>query len=75
MSKDDPQFNLRMPLTLRRKVTAAAKDNNRSVTAEINSRLESTFLQDAERSEVGRVRAIIENATSLLKMLENSRRS
>lgn len=71
MSKDDPQFNLRMPLPLRRKVTAAAKENNRSVTAEINSRLESTFLADAQYSEVKAVREIIERANRVLRFFED----
>ncbi|QRM55124.1 Arc family DNA-binding protein [Sinorhizobium sp. BG8] len=71
MSKDDPQFNLRMPLDLRRKVTAAAKENGRSVTAEINSRLESTFANDDPDNGAASVREIINRATSLLKHFEN----
>lgn len=43
MSRTDPQFNLRIPEDLRDKVTAAAKENKRSATAEILARLEESF--------------------------------
>jgi hypothetical protein len=66
MAKDDPQFNLRIPPGLRRKVSAAAKANSRSVTAEINHRLESTFLAD-EPSEVAALHEIIDRANLLLR--------
>ncbi|MBY3162086.1 Arc family DNA-binding protein [Rhizobium laguerreae] len=67
MSKDDPQFNLRIPSDLRRKLAAAAKENNRSVTAEINSRLESTFISEQPYSEIAAVTDIIDRAKFLLK--------
>ncbi|API52898.1 hypothetical protein BMW22_15845 [Rhizobium leguminosarum] len=67
MSKDDPQFNLRIPSDLRRKLAAAAKENNRSVTAEINSRLESTFISEQPYSEISAVNEIIDRAKFLLK--------
>ncbi|WP_027685093.1 Arc family DNA-binding protein [Rhizobium leguminosarum] len=66
MSKDDPQFNLRIPLELRAKISKAARDNDRSVTAEIISRLQSTFL-DEEPSEVAAVHEIIDRANLLLR--------
>ncbi|WP_183627983.1 Arc family DNA-binding protein [Rhizobium leguminosarum] len=66
MAKDDPQFNLRIPPGLRKKVAAAAKANNRSVTAEINARLESTFL-DEEPTEIVALHDIIDRANLLLK--------
>jgi hypothetical protein len=66
MAKDDPQFNLRMPTGLRRKISAAAKANSRSVTAEINARLESTFLA-SEPSEVAALHEIIDRANLLLR--------
>lgn len=73
MSKDDPQFNLRMPLHLRKMIAAAAKENQRSVTAEINSRLESTFAT-ARPEGVAAIRDIIERATSLLKYFDEADR-
>lgn len=71
MAKDDPQFNLRMPLALRRKVAAAAKENNRSVTAEINSRLESTFHEEIPNSEMNAIRDIIDRANFLARRLKS----
>lgn len=71
MSKEDAQFNLRMPSLLRRKVTAAAKENGRSVTAEINSRLESSFSDDQPVGAVA-AREIIERATVLLRYFEQN---
>lgn len=70
MPKDDPQFNLRMPSDLRRKVAAAAKENSRSVTAEINARLESTFLVEQPYSEITAVHEIMDRANFLLKHLK-----
>ncbi|MCO5072128.1 MAG: Arc family DNA-binding protein [Rhizobiaceae bacterium] len=43
MARDDPHFRLRFPDDLRSKVEAAAKENHRSMTAEIIARLEMTF--------------------------------
>lgn len=45
MARTDPQFNLRIPETLRDKVMAAAKESKRSATAEILARLEESFLE------------------------------
>lgn len=39
----DPQYKLRMPPELHEKLKAAAKDNHRSMNAEIVARLQSTF--------------------------------
>jgi hypothetical protein len=69
MSKDDPQFNLRIPPELRVKLSRAARDNDRSVTAEIISRLQSTFLNE-ETSEIAAVHEIIDRANFLLKHLK-----
>lgn len=43
MSRTDPQFNLRIPESLRDMVMWAAKQNKRSATAEILDRLERSF--------------------------------
>lgn len=47
MSRTDPQFNLRIPRSLKDQVERAAKKNKRSATAEIIDRLEATFMFDA----------------------------
>lgn len=69
MSKNDPQFNLRMPSHLEAKVRAAAVENRRSVTAEINSRLESTFATE-QPTGAEAARDIIDRATTLLRYFE-----
>ena len=43
MARDDPHFRLRIPADLKEKVEAFAKANNRSINAEIVSRLEGSF--------------------------------
>lgn len=52
MSRDDPQFKLRMPVELRDRVDAAAKCSRRSINAEITARLESTFNLDEHMAEM-----------------------
>ncbi|WP_422419121.1 Arc family DNA-binding protein [Pseudomonas sp. GZD-222] len=52
MSRTDPQFNLRIPESLRDQVMAAAKENGRSATAEILARLELSFIGEAPQQEL-----------------------
>lgn len=70
MAKDDPQFNLRIPPDLRRKITAAARENGRSVTAEINLRLEVSFVAEQPDSELSAIHEIIERANFLLRKFQ-----
>ncbi|MDH0289765.1 Arc family DNA-binding protein [Pseudomonas sp. GD04087] len=44
MSRDDPQFKLRMPIELRSQVDQAALASGRSLNAELVARLEASFL-------------------------------
>ncbi|KQV27620.1 hypothetical protein ASC97_04385 [Rhizobium sp. Root1203] len=46
MATDDLHFRLRIPEQLKQRVFAAAKANDRSMTAEILARLEATFAPD-----------------------------
>lgn len=62
-----------MPSHLERKVRAAAAENRRSVTAEINSRLESTF-ETEEPTGAEAAREIIDRATVLLRYFETAER-
>lgn len=52
MSRTDPQFNLRIPESLRDKVMAASKENGRSATAEILARLELSFIGESPDEEL-----------------------
>ncbi|MCU4623470.1 Arc family DNA-binding protein [Acinetobacter radioresistens] len=46
MARTDPQVNFRIPAELKDKLDQAAKDNGRTLTAELILRLEMTFEQD-----------------------------
>lgn len=43
MSREDPQFKLRLPAELKARIDQAAAENHRSINAELIARLESTF--------------------------------
>ncbi|MEN6404382.1 MAG: Arc family DNA-binding protein [Armatimonadia bacterium] len=46
MSRDDPQFKLRLPIELRDRIEQAAKESKRSLNAEMVARLEMSFAQE-----------------------------
>lgn len=50
MAREDPQLKLRLTEEMKDRITRAARDNNRSVNAEIVARLQSIF--DAEDSSL-----------------------
>ncbi|MEZ3133201.1 Arc family DNA-binding protein [Stutzerimonas kunmingensis] len=58
MSRDDPQFKLRMPLPLRAQAEQAARLSGRSLNAELVARLESSFLgEHADTAFISAARA------------------
>lgn len=44
----DPQYKLRWPLELKEKIAQSAKEHNRSINAEICTRLENSFAVEEE---------------------------
>ena len=52
MARTDPQVNFRIPAELKDKLDNAAKENGRTLTAELILRLEMTFEQDDQVSEL-----------------------
>jgi len=48
MARDDPKFMLRLPDGMREKIAVEAKENGRSMNAEIVARLERSFSYDEE---------------------------
>lgn len=52
MARDDPQVNVRLPVGMREKITALAKENNRSANAEIVARLQGSFDMPANGVEL-----------------------
>ncbi|WP_296275362.1 Arc family DNA-binding protein [Pseudomonas sp. UBA7530] len=47
MSREDPQFKLRMPQELRAQAEQAAKSSGRSLNAELVARIQSSFVADS----------------------------
>ena len=47
MARTDPQFNLRMPQSLKDQIDEAALRSNRSINAEVVLRLQQSFLNDS----------------------------
>ena len=43
MARNDPQINLRLPITLKEQIEDAAATNNRTITAEVVARLQGSF--------------------------------
>lgn len=67
MARTDPQFNLRIPESLRDLVMGAAKKNKRSATAEILARLERSFTEADElgTSDIDRLKSDVADKLSL----------
>lgn len=47
MSREDPQFKLRMPAELRAQADQAAKSSGRSLNAELVARIETSFISES----------------------------
>ena len=56
MARTDPQFNVRMPADLKEKIEEAAKENGRSMNAEIVYRLQKSIEED--QAETGGIQQI-----------------
>lgn len=50
MTREDPQMKLRLPPDLKDRLTGAAAANNRSLNAEVVSRLQESFNSHSGRS-------------------------
>jgi predicted DNA-binding protein len=61
MARTDPQTNIRLPLGLKERLSAAARANTRTMNAEVVSRLERSFV-DAQAGVVPEdaIKAILE---------------
>lgn len=68
MARDDPHFRLRIPEALKSRIEKSASDNNRSMTAEIVSRLEQSFEVTDEWSNA------LENINDALSRIETLER-
>lgn len=74
MARTDPQVNFRIPAELKDKLDSAAKENGRTITAELILRLEMTFEQDNDiadiREEIESLKADLEYAHQRITDLE-----
>lgn len=52
MSREDPQLRIRLPIELKEKIEVAAKENTRSMNAEIVQRLEMSFLNEVSADDL-----------------------
>ncbi|MTC55221.1 MULTISPECIES: Arc family DNA-binding protein [Providencia] len=52
MSREDPQLRIRLPIELKEKIEVAAKENTRSMNAEIVQRLEMSFLNEVNTDDL-----------------------
>lgn len=76
MARTDPQVNFRIPAELKDKLDNAAKENGRTLTAELILRLEMTFEQDDQVKDLlERVLKLEDNVAALEQdQFENDRR-
>lgn len=67
MARTDPQVNFRIPVELKDKLDNAAKENGRTITAELILRLEMTFEQDDQLKDLLARLESLENEVDALK--------
>ena len=70
MSRDDPHFRLRVPPELHDRVAAAAKENGRSMNAEIVVRLELSFASGSDE----KLDTILRNLDTILRNFDSVRK-
>lgn len=68
MSREDPQFKLRMPPELKARIEQAAKESRRSLNAEIVARLEETLAIEKALEDVAPGSPVTGTAGLLLDM-------
>ncbi len=71
MSREDPQLRIRLPIELKEKIELSAKENNRSMNAEIVQRLERSYLADLPEDEVLSAQDVIKIAANAKDELSN----
>lgn len=71
MSREDPQLRIRLPTELKEKVELSAKENNRSMNAEIVQRLERTYLTELPDDEILSAQDVVKITASAKEELSN----
>ncbi|MFZ4835891.1 Arc family DNA-binding protein [Rouxiella sp. Mn2063] len=72
MSREDPQLRIRLPFELKEKIENAARENSRSMNAEIVHRLDSTLLKSMPNDELVSAQDAIRIATKAKEELSET---
>lgn len=72
MSKSELQVNFRIPIELKSRLESASKENNRSLTAELVTRLENSFCENSPHNnpEVELLHKLYNESSAKLAELE-----
>lgn len=71
MSREDPQLRIRLPIELKEKVEVTAKENGRSMNAEIVQRLELSFLSEINTDDLISAKEAIKIANNAKEEIKN----
>lgn len=71
MSREDPQLRIRLPIELKEKVEVTAKENGRSMNAEIVQRLEFSFLSEINADDLISAKEAIKIANNAKEEIKN----
>ncbi|GLX62321.1 Rha family transcriptional regulator [Proteus vulgaris] len=71
MSREDPQLRIRLPIELKEKVEVTAKENGRSMNAEIVQRLELSFLSEINADDLISAKEAIKIANNAKEEIKN----
>ncbi|ELI8237616.1 Arc family DNA-binding protein [Yersinia enterocolitica] len=71
MSREDPQLRIRLPIELKEKIEDSAKENNRSMNAEIVQRLDASYLSEIPEDDVISAQDALQIATNAKETLSN----
>lgn len=74
MARNDPQVNFRIPIELKEKLDNSARENGRTITAELILRLEMTFEQDDKLKDLVARLEYLENEVDMLRYEHNQLR-
>lgn len=72
MAKDYTQVNFRIPTDLKERIEKSAIDNDRSITADLVSRLEGSFQKnDAEQEQINTLTIKVDKLQATIDILIN----
>ena len=69
MARNDPQMNLRIPVTLKEQIEDAAAENNRTLTAEVVKRLQQSFAEQNNSPSLQSAENQLQTLTEKIELL------